>query len=116
VIVHGCLLLARVHSVLLGHWELTAAELLSLGNATPNGLVLHSGNILGLLLALGLPSCFDWLLGQEGEAPGCSVADTSFLPIGCSGGTAATAEGTASETAFDADIDSSAGVPEGDYA
>jgi hypothetical protein len=53
-VAHGCSLLAGVHSVLQGHWELTAIELLSLGNATPSGLVLHSGNILGLLLALGM--------------------------------------------------------------
>jgi hypothetical protein len=52
--VHDCLLLAEMHSVLQGHWELIAVELLSLGNATPSCLVLHSGNILGLLLALGL--------------------------------------------------------------
>jgi hypothetical protein len=61
--VHSCLLLAEMHSVLLGHWELTAAEPLSLGIATPNGLVLHSENILGLLLMLGMSSCSDWLLG-----------------------------------------------------
>ena len=52
-----------VYSVLLGHWELTAAELLSLGNATPSALVPHGGNILGLLLVLGLSDCSDWLLG-----------------------------------------------------
>jgi hypothetical protein len=52
-----------VHSVLQGQWELIAAELLSMGNATPNGLVLYSRNILGLLLALGLFDCYDWLLG-----------------------------------------------------
>jgi hypothetical protein len=61
--VHGCLLLAGMHSVLLGHWELTTIKLLSLGNAMPSGLVLYSGNILGLLLVLGLSGCFDWLLG-----------------------------------------------------
>jgi hypothetical protein len=38
---------------LLGCWKLVAAELLSLGNAMPSGLVPHSGNILDLLLALG---------------------------------------------------------------
>jgi hypothetical protein len=57
--VHSCLLLAVMHSILLGHWELTAAELLFLGNATPNGLVHHSGNILGVLLVLWLPGCSD---------------------------------------------------------
>jgi hypothetical protein len=60
---HGCFLLAEVHYVLLGHWELTVVELLSLGNATPSGLVPHSGNILSVLLALGLSGCSDWLLG-----------------------------------------------------
>jgi hypothetical protein len=74
---------------------LSAAELLSLGNVMPSGLVPHSGNIHGLLVALELLGCSDWLLGQEGKVPGCSVADTGFLPIGCSGGTvAATAKGT----------------------
>jgi hypothetical protein len=29
---HSCCLLVEVHSVLQGHWELAAAELLSLGN------------------------------------------------------------------------------------
>jgi hypothetical protein len=38
-VVHGCLLLAEMHPVLQGHWELTAAELLSLGNNSPTGLV-----------------------------------------------------------------------------
>jgi hypothetical protein len=114
-VVHGCLLLAGVHSVLLGHWELTAAELLSLGNATPSGLVLHSGNILGLLLALGPSDCSDWLLGHVGEVSGCSVSSTGFLPIGCSGRTA-TAEGSASRIDVDADVDSGASFPEGDSA
>jgi hypothetical protein len=58
-VVCSCLLLAEVHSVLMRHWELTVVELLSLGNVTPSGLVLHSGNILGLLLALGLPDHSD---------------------------------------------------------
>jgi hypothetical protein len=49
---HGCCLLVAVHSVWQGHWELAATELLSLGNDSPNGLVLHSGNTHGLLLAL----------------------------------------------------------------
>jgi hypothetical protein len=58
-VVYDCLLLAEVHSVLLGHWELTTAELLSLSNATPSGLVPHSGTMLDLLLALGLSGCSD---------------------------------------------------------
>jgi hypothetical protein len=98
--VHGCLLRVEVHFVLQGHWELTDVELFSLGNESPNDLVPHSGNICNLLLVLELLGCSDWLLGQEGEVPGCSVADTGFLPASCSGGTTAAGEGTASETAI----------------
>jgi hypothetical protein len=108
--VHGCLLLDEVHSVLQGHWELTAAELLSLGNESPNDLVPHNGNISSLLLALELLGCSDWLLGREGKVPGCSVASTGFLSVGCSSGTATAAEGTASDTTAGAD----AGALEGD--
>jgi hypothetical protein len=75
---------------------MTAAELLSLGNATHSGLVPHSGNILSLLLALGLFGCSDWLLGQEGSS--------------------AATEGTASEIVVDVDADSGAGIPVGDSA
>jgi hypothetical protein len=50
-----------VHLVLLGCWKLTAVELLSSGIASPSDLALQNGNILGLLLVLVLPSCFDWL-------------------------------------------------------
>jgi hypothetical protein len=99
---HGCLLLAEVHSILQGHWKLTAAELLSLGNDSPSDLFLHSGNNYDILLALVLAVCSDWLLGQKGEVPGCS------------GGTAAAAEGTASDTAAGASAD--ADVLEGDFA
>jgi hypothetical protein len=81
-----------VHYVLLGHWELTAVELLCLGNATPSGLVLHNGKILGFLLTMELFDYSDWLLGQDGEVPGCSASDIGFLPVGCSGGTAAVAD------------------------
>jgi hypothetical protein len=51
----------------------------------------------GLLLALGLLGCSSWLLGQNGKVPGCSDADTDFLPAGCFDGTGAeeTASGTA---------------------
>jgi hypothetical protein len=50
-----------------------------------------------LLLALGLLGCSGWLLGQEGELPGCSNAGTDFLPADCFDGTAAAAtEETAS--------------------
>jgi hypothetical protein len=65
--VHGYLLLAEVHSVLQGHWELTATELLSLGNDLPSDLVPHSGNIHDLLLAPELLGCSGGLLGQEGR-------------------------------------------------
>jgi hypothetical protein len=45
---------------------------------------------------LELLGCSGWLLGQEGEVPGCSNADTDFLPTGYFDGTAA--EETASCT------------------
>jgi hypothetical protein len=66
----------------LGHWELPDAELLSLGNDLPNGLVPHSGNMHDLLLALVLLGCSGSLLGQEGGVPGCSDADIDFHPTG----------------------------------
>jgi hypothetical protein len=68
---------------------LAAAELLSLGNDSPNGLVLHSGNMHDLLLVLELLGCSGWLLGKEGEVLGCSDAHTDFLLDGCSDGTVA---------------------------
>jgi hypothetical protein len=86
---HGCCLLAALHSVRLGHWELAAVELLSLGNDSPNGLVPHNGNMHDFLLALALLGCSGWLLG----------VDIDFLPAGYSDGTAVAAEETASGTA-----------------
>ena len=77
--------------------------MLSLGNDSLNGHVPHSGNIRGLLLALELLGCPDWLLGQEGEVPGCS------------GSTAAAVEGTAYDTAA-VGTDASVGDLEGDLA
>ena len=115
---HGCtlghdyLLPVEVHLALLGHWGLSAAVPYSLGNASPSGLVLHSGSILCLLLVLGLLGCSDSLLGQEGEVPGCSASDTDYLPAGCADDTAAA--GTVSETAADADADSDSDIPVGD--
>jgi hypothetical protein len=115
---HGCthghayLLPVEVHLALLEHWGLSAAAPSSLGNASPSGLVLHSGSILCLLLVLGLLGCSDSLLGQEGEVPGCSASDTGYLSAGCSDDTAA-AEGTASETAPSTSVDSDAGIPMG---
>jgi hypothetical protein len=104
---------------LLGCWKLVAAELLSLGNKTPSGLVPHSGNILGLLLALGLSGCSGWLLGQEGEVSGCSASNIGFLLVGCVNGTVvAVAEGIASRTVVDVDdgSDADASVLEDDSA
>jgi hypothetical protein len=112
---HGCLLPAEVHSILLGDWELTVAELVSLDIASTGGLALHSGNIL-CLLALGLSGCSDWLLGQEGEVSGCSSSSTDFFPIDCAGGTTAAAEGTASGIATNVGAGSGADIPEGDSA
>jgi hypothetical protein len=60
-----------------------------------------------LLLALVLLGCSGWLLGQEGEVPGCSDADIDFLPTGCSGSIAA--EETAPGTAAGSDADAGAG-------
>jgi hypothetical protein len=94
----------------LGHWELATAELLSLGNDSPNGLVPHSGNMHDFLLALALLGCSGWLLGQEGGVPSCSDADIDFLPTGCSDGTVAATEETASGTAAaGSDADAGAG-------
>jgi hypothetical protein len=59
-----------------------------------------------LLLALELLGYSGWLLGQEGELPGCSDVSTYFLPAGCSDSTAAATEETASGTVADgSDID-----------
>jgi hypothetical protein len=54
---HGYCLLVEMHSVLRGHWELPAAELLSLGNDSPSGIVPHNGNMCDLFLALELIGC-----------------------------------------------------------
>jgi hypothetical protein len=87
-----------------------------LGNDPPSDFVPHSENIHGLLFALELLGCSGWLLGQEGEVPGCSDVGTDFLPAGCSDGTAAVVEGTASDIAAGADADAGAGDLEGDLA
>jgi hypothetical protein len=71
----------------------------------------------GLLLALELLDCSGWLLGHDGELPGCSDVGTDFLPVGCSDGTAATAaEESAYGTASGADADTGVGDLEGDLA
>jgi hypothetical protein len=95
---HGCCLLVEVHSLLQGHWELAATELLSLGNDSPSVLVLHNGNMHDLLLALELFGCFGWLLGQKCEMPDCSAVGLDFLLVSCSDGIAAATEETVSDT------------------
>jgi hypothetical protein len=57
-------------------------------------------------LELGLLDCSGWLLGRGGEVPADSASGTDLLLINCSGDSAAGAEGTASETAAEADADS----------
>jgi hypothetical protein len=101
---------------LTGHWELAVAELLSLGNDSPNDLVPHSGNMHDFLLALALLDCSVWLLGQEDGLPGCSDAGIDFLLAGCSDGTAAAEETASSTAAAGSDDDASAGAGAGDLA
>jgi hypothetical protein len=113
---HDCCLLVAMHSAWQGHWELAVAELLSLGNDSLSGLVPHSVNICGLLLALELVGCSGWLLGQEGEVPGCSGAHRDFLLAGCSNSTAAATEETVSCTAAGADADAGADAGAGDLS
>jgi hypothetical protein len=92
--------------------------LLSSDNASPSGFVPHNKSMRGLRLALELLGCSGWLLGQEGELPGCSNASTDFLPGGSSDGApppaVAAAEETTSGTGAGADAD--AGDLEGDLA
>jgi hypothetical protein len=80
----------------IGSWLLLSCFL---GNDSPSGLVPHSGNMCGLLLALQLPGSSGWLLGQEGKVPGCSGTGTNFFLVGCSDGTAGATKETASDTA-----------------
>jgi hypothetical protein len=49
---YDCLLIAEIHSALLGHWGPAVAELPSSDNTSPNDPALHNGSILCLLLAL----------------------------------------------------------------
>jgi hypothetical protein len=76
----------------IGSWLLLSCFLWAMIHPLPIGLVPHSGNMHDLLLALVLFGCSGWLLGQEGEVPGCSDADIDFLPTDCSGGTVAAEE------------------------
>jgi hypothetical protein len=95
----GCLLLAEAHFALLGHWGLTAAGLPSSDIASPNGLALHSGNMLYFHPELVLLDCSAGSLGQEDEVPADSTSGTDLLLTNCSGDSAAGAEDTAFETA-----------------
>jgi hypothetical protein len=95
----GCLLQAKTHSALLGCQGLTAAGLPSSDIASPNGLALHSGNMLCFHLELVLLDCSTGLLGQEDEVSADSASGTDLLLTDCSGGSAAGAEDTAFETA-----------------
>jgi hypothetical protein len=84
--------------VLLGHWLLAVAGLLSWDSSSSSDFVLHSRSMPDLLLELGLIGHSSWVLGQEGKLPGCSDAGTDFLSAECSDGTAAAAEETTSGT------------------
>jgi hypothetical protein len=95
----GCLLQAEAHSALLGHWVLTAAGLPSSGIASPNGLALHSGNMLCFHPKLVLLDCSAGSLGQEDEVPADSASGTGLLLTDCSGDSDAGAKDTAFGTA-----------------
>jgi hypothetical protein len=69
--------LAVVLLVLLGCWKLAVAELLSSGNESLSGLVPHSGNIHGILLALG---CLAALIGGWGRKARC-LAALPLIPV-----------------------------------
>jgi hypothetical protein len=73
-----------------------------LDSSSPSGFVLYSRSTHDLLLALELLGHSSWVLGKEGELPGCSDVVTDFLQVGCSDGIAA-AKGTASGIGADAD-------------
>jgi hypothetical protein len=95
----GCLILAKAHSALLGHWGLTAAGLPSSDIASPNGLTLHSGNMLYFHPELVLLDYSAGSLGQEDEVPADSASRTDLLLTDCSGNSDAGAEDTAFGTA-----------------
>jgi hypothetical protein len=100
----GCLLQAETHSALLGRWGLTAAGLPSSDIASPNGLALHSGNMLCFQPELVLPDCLAGLLGQEDEVPADSASKTDLLLTDCPGDSDDDVEDTVFETA-DAGVD-----------
>jgi hypothetical protein len=84
---------------LLGHWGLIAAGLPSSDIASPNGLALHSGNMLCFQPELVLSDCSAGLLGQEDEVPADSASGTVLLLADYSGDSDADADDTAFETA-----------------
>jgi hypothetical protein len=100
----GCLLQAETRSASLGHWGLTAAGLPSSDIASPNGLALHSGNMLCFQLELVLPDCSAGLLGQEDEVLADSASETDLL-TDCSDSSGTGAEDTAFGTAAAANVD-----------
>jgi hypothetical protein len=65
---------------------------------SPNGLALHSGNMLCFHPELVRLDCSAGSLGQEDEVPANSASRTDFLLIDCSGDSDAGAEDTAFET------------------
>jgi hypothetical protein len=95
----GCLLQAETHSALMRHWGLTAAGLPSSDIASPNGLALHSGNMLCFHPKPGLLDCSVGLLGQEDEVPADSASGTDLLLTDCFGDSDADAEDTTFGTA-----------------
>jgi hypothetical protein len=101
----GCLIQGEAHSALLGRWGLIAAGLPSSDIASPNGLALHSGNMLCFQPELVLPDCSAGLLGQEDEVPADSASETSLLLTDCSDDSGTGAEGTAFGTADAAVVD-----------
>jgi hypothetical protein len=101
----GCLLQAETHSALLGHWGLTSAGLPSSDIASPNGLALHSGNMLCFRPELVLLDYSAGLLGQEDEVLADSASGTDLLLTDCSGGSDTGVEDTAFGTAAAAKVD-----------
>jgi hypothetical protein len=77
----------------------TAARLPSSDIVSPNGLALHSGNMLCFRLELMLLDCSVGLLGQEDEVPTDSASGIDLLLTHCFGDFAVGAGGTAFETA-----------------
>jgi hypothetical protein len=101
----GCLLQAETRYALLGHWVLTATRLPSSDIASPNGLALHSGNMLCFRPELALPDCSAGLLGQEDEVPADPASETDLLLTNCSSDSDVVAEETAFETVAAAEVD-----------